>query len=110
MDAWQVFFDNFQERARRVADQQFGRADAYAEAAHEAYRTTADHLTREHGWSDDRTLNVMRGLNHAASQWIAQDNGSWEDLRVRLQATWTDLTTSEAAPPVPPVAKHLDRP
>jgi hypothetical protein len=110
MDAWQVYFDSFQQRAGRVAEQQFGRAGAYAEAAHDAYRTTADLLTREHGWSDDRTLNVMRGLNHAAGLWIAQDNGSWEDLRTRLQSTWTDLTTSEAAPPLPPAGEHLDRP
>lgn len=97
--AWELYLDNFRSRAERVADQQFGRSDAYAEAAHDAYQATADHLTRQEGWGDDRTLNVMRGLNQATQQWIERDGGSWDDLRVRLETAWRDLTAGEASPP-----------
>ena len=97
--AWQRYFDNFRIRAERVPEQHFGRGDAYAEAAHDAYRATADHLTREEGWSDDRTLNVMRALNQATQNWIQRDDGSWDDLHGRLERTWRDLTASDAPPP-----------
>lgn len=98
-EAWVLYFDNFRARAARVADQQFGRGEAYAEAAHDAYQSTADHLTRAEGWTDDRTLNVMRGLNQATQQWIEKDGGSWDDLRARLEGAWRDLTAGEASPP-----------
>lgn len=100
-EAWQIYFDNFRERAGSVGDQQFGRAEAYSEAAHDAYQSTADHLTRAEGWPDDRTLTVMRGFTTATKQWIERDAGSWDDLRQRLQTTWSDLTASETSPPVP---------
>src|SRR5690606_41798602 len=47
------------ERNTHGAERQaFGRHDRIAEAAHEAYRTVADRLTSQHGWSDERTLVV----------------------------------------------------
>lgn len=97
--AWQRYLDNFRIRAERVAEQQFGRGDAYAVAAHDAYQATADHLTREEGWSDDRTLHVMRGLNQATQQWIERDGGSWDDLRDRLERVWRELAAGDAPPP-----------
>ena len=100
-EPWQIYFDEFQRRAGGVGDQQFERGAAYAEAAHDAYQRTADLLVREHDWSDDRTLFVMRGLNAATKQWIDRDGGSLDELRARLETTWMDLTASDASPPMP---------
>jgi len=83
--AWEIYFAEFQRRAARVPGQKFGREEAFAEAAHDAYVYTADRLTAE-GWDDDRTLHLVRGLNQAAGEWIERDGASWEALRERLAA------------------------
>jgi hypothetical protein len=83
VEAWELYFDEFQRLARHVPAQQFGRGDAFAVAAHAAYRHTADRLTAE-GWDDERTLHLVRGLNEAARVWIERDGISWDGLRRRL--------------------------
>lgn len=81
--AWEIYYDEFHRLAERVPGQQFGRDEAYATAAHAAYRLTADRLTAE-GWTDDRTLHLVRGLNEATKGWIEGDGASWDGLRRRL--------------------------
>jgi hypothetical protein len=84
-DAWELYYDEFHQRAARVPEQHFDRERAFAEAAHEAYQRVADRLSSEAQWSDDRTLHVMHALNAAMKQWIDAGQHSWEDLRTRLQ-------------------------
>lgn len=81
--AWEIYYEEFRRLAAVVPEQQFGRGEAFAEAAHQAYRHTADLLTTE-GWDDERTLHLVRGLNEAAKQWIDRDGSSWEELRSGL--------------------------
>jgi len=81
---WHIYFDEFRRHAGRVPEQQFGRDEAFATAAHAAYRHTADRLTAE-GWNDERTLRLVRGLNEAAKTWIERDGESWSELRAGLE-------------------------
>lgn len=82
--AWQIYYEEFHRLAARVPDQRFGRDDAFAEAAHLAYRTTADHLTRHEQWDDDRTLVVTRAFGQTVKEWIARGRFEWDDLREQL--------------------------
>lgn len=87
-EAWEQYYDEVYRRAARVPEQHFDRERAFAEAAHEAYRTVANRLSEEGDWSDDRTLHVTHGLNAAMKQWIDCGECSWEDLRARLRRAW----------------------
>lgn len=85
MEAWRIYYDEFVQRADRVRQQPFERDQAFAEAAHEAYRRASDQLTREHGWEEDRALFLMRGLNAATKLWIGTDGESFDGLKQRLR-------------------------
>jgi hypothetical protein len=85
MDAWQVYLDEFRQRGSRAADQRFGRDQLLAEAAHDAYQAAADRMTNEHGWSDEHTLVVMRGLNDAVRSWMKSGSTDWDALGEALQ-------------------------
>jgi hypothetical protein len=94
MEAWRLYFEEFQARGHTADAQRFGREDHLAEAAHDAYRATADRLTREHGWSDERTLVITRGLNAAVRQWLDQGDGDWDVLRFELQRREAEMAAS----------------
>lgn len=80
MEAWQIYMEEFRRRGERAAAQEVGRDQLLSEAMHEAYQVTADRLTNQHGWEDDHTLAVMRGLNGAVQQWISRPGGDWDAL------------------------------
>jgi hypothetical protein len=84
---WEVYFDELRRRAE--PEPRFGRNEAIAEAAHEAYRVTADHLTRS-GWSDDRALVVTHAFGETVKQWLARPGRDWESLRQRLEQRSAD--------------------
>lgn len=77
MYAWQVYMDELRRRGERAAAQEVGRDELLSEAAHDAYRAAADRLTRDHGWEDEHTLVVMRGLNGAVKQWLERGSTDW---------------------------------
>lgn len=84
--AWEVYFDELERRAGVAAGERtFGRVEAIAEAAHEAYRATADHLTREQGWADDRVLVVTHAFGETVKEWLARGGHDWDGLRERLR-------------------------
>jgi SpoVK/Ycf46/Vps4 family AAA+-type ATPase len=85
MEAWQMYFEELRSRAEPATRQQFDREALVAEAAHEAYRETADRLAREEGWDEERALVETRGLNETVRGWIADGTMDWDDLRRRLQ-------------------------
>jgi hypothetical protein len=85
MEPWQIYFDELRSRAQRATELPFDRETALAEAAHEAYQHTADRLTREHGWDEDRALVETRGMNETVRTWLAAGRLDWDDLRDRLQ-------------------------
>jgi len=91
MQAWEMYFDELRRRADGAERQAFGRHDRIAEAAHEAYRTVADRLTSQHGWSDERTLVVMRGLNGAVKDWLDSDTTDWDRLGRELERREAEL-------------------
>ena len=93
-EVWERFYDEIHRRAERVPEQHFDRSRAFAEAAHEAYRSVADGMSAE-GESDDHTLHVMHHLNTAVKSWIECDSCSWENLRERLAAAWEQLNGRE---------------
>lgn len=91
MDAWQIYMEEFRRRGERAAAQQFSRDQLLSEAAHEAYEAAANRLTRDHGWEDEHTLVVMRGLNGAVQQWLAQPGADWDALGAEMRRRETDL-------------------
>jgi hypothetical protein len=96
MQAWHIYMQEFRERGERAAAQPFGREHALAEAAHEAYRTTADRLTREHGWGDEKTLVILRGFNAAVQDWAGQDAADMDELGRTLARVETEFTGKPA--------------
>lgn len=81
-EAWQVYFDELRRRGGRQP--RFGREQALAEAAHAAYRATADHLTRA-GVPDERALVVTHAFGETVKEWLARGGQDWEALRERLK-------------------------
>jgi hypothetical protein len=92
MNAWQVYLDEFRRRGERAAEQRFSRDQLLAEAAHDAYQTAADRMVREHGWSDEHTLVVMRGLNDAVKSWLQRGSTDWDALGQSLRDREQELT------------------
>jgi hypothetical protein len=91
MDAWQVYYEEFQRRGEPADAQRFGRQEMLTEAAHDAYQAAADRMTRDHGWGDEQTLVVMRGLNATVARWLDAGGADWNDLRDSLQRTEEEL-------------------
>jgi hypothetical protein len=87
---WQIYFDEFERRAARVPDQLFERDEAFSSAAHDAYRATADHLSREERWEDGRTLVVTHAFGQTVKEWIGRGEYDWEALRERLRVQWEE--------------------
>jgi hypothetical protein len=85
MDAWQIYLDEFRRRAGSADRQRFGRQETMTEAAHDAYQATADRMTNDHGWNDEHTLVVMRGLNGAVQRWLELGGGDWRALETELR-------------------------
>jgi hypothetical protein len=91
MRAWELYYDDFRRRAARADGQRFERETLLAEAAHEAYRTTANALSEQHGWHEERALVVTRGMNDVVKRWIDGGAEDWDKLRISLQersAAW----------------------
>jgi hypothetical protein len=86
MEAWQMYYDLLRARAERATTREFvDRETIVAEAAHAAYRETANRLASEHGWDEERALVETRGFNERVRGWIASGRYDWEELRTRLQ-------------------------
>lgn len=91
MDAWQIYMEEFRRRGERAAAQEVGREQLLSEAAHEAYQAAANRMTSEHGWEDEHTLVVMRGLNGAVQQWMSRPGTDWEALGVEMRRREAEL-------------------
>jgi hypothetical protein len=102
MEAWPIYFEEFQRRGGSAHAQLMGRQQLLTEAAHDAYEAAANRLTQDHAWSDDHTLVVMRGLNAAVAQWLQQGGTDWEALRAELKRREDELKTGFGKPPVEP--------
>ena len=90
MDVWEIYYDELRRRAG--GERRFGQAEAVAEAAHGAYRATADRLTAD-GWPDERVLVLTHAFGETVREWIGRGDGDWEGLRERLReraAQWRD--------------------
>jgi hypothetical protein len=87
-EAWEIYYGELRRRAGRADEQMFGRDDAIVEAAHEAYRATADRLSAEAGWDDDRVLVVTHAFGQTVKEWVADGAKDWDGLRDRLQERW----------------------
>jgi hypothetical protein len=91
MDAWQIYLEEFRRRGQKAHGQRFGRQELLTEAAHDAYQAAADRMTRDHGWADEHTLVVMRGLNEAVRRWLEMGGADWDALGSELQHRENEL-------------------
>lgn len=92
MEPWQYYLDQLQRRTERIPPSAFGHDELFAEAAHDAYQATTDHLTRA-GWHEEQALTVTRLFGQAVKEWLAQGSGSWDGLRTDLDRRYTQWTT-----------------
>jgi hypothetical protein len=113
MRAARMYLEEFRQRGEAASAQRFGRQELLTEAAHDAYQATADRLTQQHGWDDERTLVVMRGLNAAVQRWLDSGGGDWAVLGRSLEEQEAALHGSGeggAGEPEPPGSESGDRP
>jgi hypothetical protein len=87
MEPWKFYLDRLGERVGRMPSNLPGREDLIAEAAHDAYQSTANRLTSE-GWDEEDALTVTRMFGQAVREWI--DNGSrdWDELAEHIRALY----------------------
>jgi hypothetical protein len=90
MEPWEVYYEELRRRAGGARVQRFDREETIAQAAHEAYRVTADRLTNDGGWADDRVLVVTHAFGQTVKEWIARGGEDWEGLREGLKARWAE--------------------
>jgi hypothetical protein len=91
-EPWEIYYDAFERRAARIPAQLFERERDFAEAAHDAYRFTADRLSEHDHWDPDRTLLVTRAFGQTVKEWIAAGQHDLPALRDQLRARWSTLT------------------
>jgi hypothetical protein len=91
MEPWQHYLNELRRRAGRIPDHAFGRAELLAEAAHDAYEATTNHLTGQ-GWDEESALTVTRAFGQTVKEWITDDDGSWETLETELSRKYAVLT------------------
>ncbi|MEX2610629.1 MAG: hypothetical protein WEA24_11825 [Gemmatimonadota bacterium] len=60
--------------------------EALGSAAHKAYQETADRLSRDEAWEDERVLRLTRGFNEDVKQWREAGVWDWDVLEGRLRA------------------------
>lgn len=97
MEPWQYYLDELQRRTERIPPRAFGQSGLFAEAAHDAYQATTDHLTRA-GWNDEEALTVTRLFGQTVKEWLAHGSGSWDGLRSDLDRRYTQWTGRERGP------------
>lgn len=91
MEPCSYYLDQLQQRANRIPEHAFGRAELMAEAAHDAYQATTNELTRR-GWNEEEALMVTRLFGQAVKEWIARDGTSWDALRADLDRRYQQWT------------------
>ena len=94
MEPWQYYLDELQRRTVRIPPRAFGRAELVAEAAHDTYQATTNHLTQS-GWNEEEALTVTRMFGQAVKEWLAADGENWDQLRSELDRRYTVWTASD---------------
>jgi hypothetical protein len=89
MEPWQFYLGELQRRTERIPPHTFGWAELVAEAAHDAYQATSNHLT-EQGWDAERTLVVTRIFGQAVKEWMARGAHGWDVLSADLDRRYAD--------------------
>jgi len=88
MEPWKFYLDRLGERVGRTPPSLLGREALIAEAAHDAYQSTTNHLTAE-GWDEEEALTVTRMFGQTVKRWLDSGNRDWNvfgtnvDLRAR---------------------------
>jgi len=79
MQPWQYYLDELGERVRHLPADLLSRRELIAEAAHDAYQSTTNHLT-DVGWDEEDALTVTRMFGQAVKDWIDSGSRDWDDL------------------------------
>ena len=93
MEPWQFYLQQLQRRTERIPPGAFGRAELFAEAAHDAYQATSDHLTRL-GWNEEEALTVTRMFGQAVKEWLARGQDNWAGLSADLDRRYAEWTSN----------------
>jgi hypothetical protein len=86
---WELYFATFYQRAERVPEQAFGRAELLSEAAHDAYQTTTNQLTGS-GWDEEKALVVTRMFGQVVKDWLTRGQTDLDHLREDLRRHYDD--------------------
>ena len=90
---WEIYLAELRQRAERVPDHAFGRAEILAEAAHDAYQTTANRLTNE-GMGEEEALIVTRMFGQAVKEWLSRNGSDWDSLGLELNRRYSDWSAT----------------
>ena len=84
-EPWHIYFEELQARAEGLTEQRFTRKEDAADAAHDAYRTTADRLVEEFGYAEAEALALTKAFGQTVSAWIDGEEWDWAALQEKLE-------------------------
>lgn len=93
-EPWQIFLEEF-ERQTEVVAATAARATELEDAAHEAYRETADVLVSDEGYDEDEALALAKVFGRGVEQWIEEGELEMDDLRERLEVRQQEWELAE---------------
>lgn len=97
-EPWKVYFTELRRRGTKIPPHAPGGDERMAEAAHDAYRATADRLLDEAGYTEDESLALTRRFGGVVQSWMRDSGSEWDDLERRLreaQAEWDELRETD---------------
>ena len=88
-EPWRRYYDEFHKRATRIPADAFDRPTLLYEAAHDAYETTTNQLTRA-GWDAERALVIGRLFGTVVKEWVNGGAGDVDRLQSELRSHYEE--------------------
>jgi len=84
---WQQYYEAFAQQAGEIPADAFDRPTLLYEAAHNAYQSTTNDLTRD-GWDAERALVMGRMFGSVVKQWVDGGEQSIAVLKEQLRSRY----------------------
>lgn len=97
-EPWQVYRDEFFDRARDIPDQEVNVEGDMAEAARETHESAVDRLVNQLDYREPEALALTHAFGEAVKVWMSEGHFDWDDLIERLQAAQMDWEQSVGHP------------
>jgi len=83
-EPWQLYFEDFRERARRIPADSFERGALLYEAAHDTYEQTTNRLTAN-GLPAEHALVIGRLFGAVVKSWVDRGENDVDRLQSELR-------------------------